>query len=121
MSDPLRADDPTGEEVSSYVRRLVDEVDTELRSDRWVIRSTSRSGYVRLCAGALLWRCCELLKDVHSAIENEREMATRILHRAFHEAWLVGLFVQYGGEDALTTIQADMVATYQAQANDAAQ
>jgi len=112
--------DPTDQEVSEYVRSLVDEVDAELRSDRWVILTGTRSGIVRLYAGALLWHCCELLRDIHAAIEGEREMATRILHRAFHEAWMMGLYIQYGGEEAVKAVVADMKATHLAQKRDAA-
>ena len=46
-------------------------------------------------------------------------MAMRLLYRAFHEAWLMGLYVQYGGLEATMAIEADMKASFQAQLDDA--
>ena len=115
----ISRDDPSEVEVRDYVVRIVAEVDAELRSDRWVILSNSQSGMVRLYAGALLWHCCELLADIHTSMEHGREMAMRLLYRAFHEAWLMGLYVQYGGLEATMAIEADMKASFQAQLDDA--
>lgn len=120
MSGEMQPNDPSDEEVRQYVSGLIGEVDEELRSDRWVILVASVSGLVRLYAGALLWHCCELLRDIHDAIASEREMAMRILHRAFHEAWLMGLYVQYSGIEATMALESDMKASFQAQANEAA-
>jgi len=110
--------DLSHEEIAAYASRLQSEIDAELRSDRWVLLSEG-PGVIRIHTGAALWHGSELLQDVVSAVEAEREMALRIIGRALLEACLIGFYLHYGGLDAMEAIESDMKATLLAQQHEA--
>jgi hypothetical protein len=112
--------DLSTEEITQFVPRLVSEVDTHPRSDRWVLMPRGR-GAARLHTSAALWQACELLQDVVAMIANEREMALRILNRSLLEACLVGFYLHLGGLDALHALESDMKATLVTQQRDVSQ
>ncbi len=60
-----------------------------------------------LCDAAALRHCCLLLHELELATQGCQEMAIRLLARAHLEAWLVGLYIHYGGFKALERVAQD--------------
>jgi hypothetical protein len=112
---------PTSEELSDGIVRLVEEVDREFATDRWAIIDT-RTDHVkwRLYDGAALRHCCRLLWEMEIAARSDQEFSVRLLHRAHLEAWLTGLYIHYGGFEAVTRLAQDTRHGLEAANNEAA-
>jgi hypothetical protein len=118
---PSGGGSPTSEELSDGIVRLVDEVDRELATDRWAIID-ARTDHVkwRLYDGAALRQCCRLLWEMEIAARSDQEFSVRLLHRAHLEAWLTGLYIHYGGFEAVTRVAQDTRHGLEAANNEAA-
>jgi len=99
---------PTSEELSDGVTRLLAEADAALSSSRWAIRNTGSEHVLhRLYDAAALRHCCLLLKEIEQSAQAGQDMTVRLTGRAFVEAWLVAVYLHFGGYDALTRIIQD--------------
>lgn len=96
---------------------LVAEIDAALAGNRWALRPTA-SGVLRLYAGASLVHTAHLMIEIQAAAEREEEVVARILGRAQFEAYLVGLYLHYGGKDALDALASDYRHSLDAWASD---
>jgi hypothetical protein len=105
-------------EYSDLVGRLVSEVDQILRTDSWALLE-NEAGITHALAGAALWHTCVLLQDVNSLAMQRREMALRIVSRAHLEAWLTGLYIHYGEDEALKRMYAEFKKTLETQQQEA--
>ena len=105
---PAGGGSSTAEELSDGIARLVDEVDGEFATDRWAIvdARTDRAKW-RLYDGAALRHYCRLLREMEIAARLDQEFSVRLLHRAHLEAWLTGLYIHYGGIEAVTRVAQD--------------
>ena len=83
------------------------EADNALSADRWAIINRSESTQHRLYDAAALRHACALLRSIARAALDEDELTVRILGRAHIEAWLTGIYLHFGGHDALQRIAAD--------------
>jgi hypothetical protein len=112
---------PTPEDLTDGIGRLTEEVHAALDSDRWAILDTGPD-HVKwlLYDQASLRHCCRLLNEMEIAAQAAQEFAARLLYRAHLEAWLVGLYIHYGGFDAVTRIAQDTRYHLEAANNDAA-
>jgi hypothetical protein len=99
---------PAPEDLSEGIVRLLEEVDATLASDRWAIinKGTDHVTWLVYDAAALR-HCCQLLHEIEVAAQTNQEWAARLLGRAHLEAWLVGLYLHYGGFDALVRVAQD--------------
>ena len=109
-TDELRADGgappapPTSEQVARGVIDLLREVDEAFDSDKWAILDCGREHVTWLLYdGAALRHCCRLLYEIEVAAAACLELSVRLLGRAHLEAWLVALYVHFGGYEANTT------------------
>jgi hypothetical protein len=111
---------PTPEELSDGIVRLLAEVDDALASDRWAIldRGTDRVTWL-LYDGAALRHCCRLLYELEIAAKTNQEMAARLLARTHLEAWLVALYIHYGGFEAVERVAQDTRYSLEATDNEA--
>ena len=93
---------PTPEQLTQGIVALLKEVDEAFDSDRWAILDTGREHAVWLLYdGAALRHCCRLLYETELAATLDLEFSVRMLGRAHLEAWLVALYIHFGGFDAL--------------------
>lgn len=57
--------------------------------------------------GAALRNCCRLLYEIEVAAAAGLELSVRMLGRAHMEAWLVALYIHFGGYEALLRVAQD--------------
>jgi hypothetical protein len=107
-SAPLAAD------FSQQVVALNEEVGRLLSSDRWALLTLPHV-LPRAYQGAALRHYCSLLLDIDDARVLEREVRLRLLARAHLEAWMVAMFLFFGGYDALVEVAGDYRYNAQAQ------
>jgi hypothetical protein len=87
---------------------LLGEVDEAFSSDRWAILDTHRQHATWLLYdGAALRHCCRLLYEIEVAAAAGLELSVRMLGRAHMEAWLVALYIHFGGYEALLKVAQD--------------
>jgi hypothetical protein len=99
---------PTTAQVAQGVIDLLDEVDEAFSSDRWAILDTGRQRATWLLYdGAALRHCCRLLYEIEVAAAAGLELSVRMLGRAHMEAWLVALYIHFGGYEALLKVAQD--------------
>lgn len=106
-SDGVRPS-PTPEQLSDGTVRLLAEVSEAFATSRWAIldRGSEHVTWL-LYDGAALRHCCRLLYEMEIASAAGLELAVRLLARAHLEAWLVGLYVHYGGFEAVERVARD--------------
>jgi hypothetical protein len=99
---------PTSAQVTQGVIDLLGEVDEAFNSDLWAILD-SRSQHAKwlLYDGAALRHCCRLLYEIEMAASAGLELSVRTLGRVHMEAWLVALYIHFGGYDALLKVAQD--------------
>ncbi len=108
--------------MSDGIVRLLEEVHATLATDRWAILDTGTDHVTWLLYdGAALRHCCRLLYEMEIAAKTSQELAARLLGRAHLEAWLVALYIHYGGFEALTRVAQDTRHSLEATDNEAAQ
>lgn len=96
---------PTSQQVTHGVADLLKEVDSAFASDRWaILDGASDHATWLLYDGAALRHCCRLLDEIEGAAASQLEFAVRNLGRAHMETWLVGLYIHFGGYEALTRV-----------------
>jgi hypothetical protein len=96
---------PTSQQVTQGVADLLKEVDSAFASDRGAIRDDASDREMCLLYGAAALRhCCRLLDEIEGAAASQLEFAVRNLGRAHIETWLVGLYIHFGGYEALTRV-----------------
>jgi hypothetical protein len=96
---------PTSQQVTQGVADLLKEVDSAFASDRWaILDGASDHATWLLYNGAALRHCCRLLDEIEGAAASQLEFAVRNLGRAHMETWLVGLYIHFGGYEALTRV-----------------
>jgi hypothetical protein len=94
--------------LAADTARLLNEADTALSSSRWaVINNGTPSTRHRLYDAAALRHTCGLLRSISLSALDEDELGVRVLGRAHTEAWLTGIYLHFGGNDALQRIAAD--------------
>jgi hypothetical protein len=99
---------PTSEQVAQGVIDLLGEVDEAFNSDRWAILDSRRQHATWLLYdGAALRHCCRLLYEIEVAATAGLELSVRMLGRAHMEAWLVALYIHFGGYEALLRVAQD--------------
>jgi len=109
MAQDDKSDDaPTPEELSDGIARLLTEVEDAFASDRWAIldRGSEHVTWL-LYDGAALRHCCRLLYEMEIAAAARLELAVRLLARAHLETWLTGLYIHYGGFEAVERVAQD--------------
>jgi hypothetical protein len=102
---------------SDLAAALVAEIASALGRDRWAVRPTA-SGILRLYCGASLTHTANLMIQIQAAANREEEIVARILGRAQFEAYLIGLYLHYGGEEALDALASDYRHSLKAWAHD---
>lgn len=99
---------PTPAELTDGVARLLVEVDGILSSDRWAILNTGSAHALWLLHDAASLRhCCRLLQEIDVAAQAGRELTVLVLCRTHLEAFLIGLYIHFGGHEALLRIAQD--------------
>jgi hypothetical protein len=99
---------PTSAQVAQGVIDLLDEVNGVFSSDRWAILDSGREHATWLLYdGAALRHCCRLLYEIEVAAAAGLELSVRMLGRAHMEAWLVALYIHFGGYEALLKVAQD--------------
>jgi hypothetical protein len=92
---------PSSAQVAQGAIDLLGEVDEAFSSDRWAILDSGRQHSTWLLYdGAALRHCCRLLYEIEVAAAAGLELPVRMLGRAHMEAWLVGLYIHFGGHEA---------------------
>jgi hypothetical protein len=95
-------------QVAQGVIDLLGEVDEAFNSDRWAILDSRRQHATWLLYdGAALRNCCRLLYEIEVAAAAGLELSVRMLGRAHMEAWLVALYIHFGGYEALLRVAQD--------------
>jgi hypothetical protein len=97
-------------------------VDDAFASDRWAIldRGSEHVTWL-LYDGAALGHCCRLLYEMEIAAAARLELAVRLLARAHLEAWLTGLYIHYGGFEAVERVAQDTHYSLEATDNEASE
>lgn len=96
------------DDLSSDIARLLAEVDLELSSSRWSLLNTGTDRVKWLAySSAALRHCCRLLSEIEAGAQGGQELTVRVLGRVHLEAWLVALYIQLGGYEALTRFARD--------------
>lgn len=99
---------PTSAQVAQGVIDLLAEVDEAFSSDRWAILDSGRQHATWLLYdGVDLRHCCRLLYEIEVAAAAGLELSVRMLGRAHMEAWLVALYIRFGGYEALLKVAKD--------------
>lgn len=99
---------PTPEQIAQGVAALLDEVGEAFASDRWAILDTGREHSTWLLYdGAALRHCCNLMYEIEVAALADLELSVRMLGRAHLEAWLMALYIHFGGYEALVKVGQD--------------
>lgn len=113
---------PTPEALSDGVARLLAEVDEAFATDRWAILDRGSEHVTWLFYdGAALRHCCRLLYEMEIAAAAKLELAVRLLARAHLEAWLAGLYIHYGGFEAVERVAQDTRYSLEATDNEASE
>lgn len=113
---------PAPEDLSDGIIRLVEEVNDVLTTGRWAILDTGTDRVKWLLYdGAALRHCCRLLYEMEIAVQSGQEFAARLLNRAHLEAWLTGLYIHYGGYEAVARVAQDTRHHLQSAHNEAAE
>jgi hypothetical protein len=87
---------------------VLGEVDEAFNSDRWAILDSGRQHATWLLYdGAALRHCCRLLDEIEVAAAACLELSVRMLGRSHMEAWLIGLYIHFGGYEALLKVAQD--------------
>jgi hypothetical protein len=103
-----RSAPPSSAQVAQGVIDLLGEVDEAFSSDRWAILDSGREHATWLLYdGAALRHCCRLLYEIEVAAAAGLELSVRMLGRAHMEAWLVALYIHFGGYEALLKVAQD--------------
>jgi hypothetical protein len=97
---------PTSTQLTANTALLLIEADNALSADRWAIINRESTLH-RLYDAAALRHVGALLRSIARAALDEDELTVRILGRAHMEAWLTGIYLHFGGRDALQRIAAD--------------
>lgn len=112
----------TPAELSDGTVRLLEEVNKTLAASRWAILDTGTEHIKWLLYGAAALRhCCRLLYEMEVAAKTDQEFSVRLLGRAHLETWLIGLYIHYGGYEALARVAQDTRYGLEAMASDAAE
>lgn len=99
---------PTPEQIGQGAVDLLNEVGDAFASDRWAILNTGREHSTWLLYdGAALRHCCNLLYEIEVAAVADLELSVRMLGRAHLEAWLMALYIHFGGYEALLKVAQD--------------
>ena len=99
---------PSSAQVAQGVIDLLGQVDEAFSSDRWAILDSGRQHSTWLLYdGAALRHCCRLLYEIEVAAAEGLELSVRMLGRAHMEAWLVALYIHFGGYEALLKVAQD--------------
>jgi hypothetical protein len=99
---------PSPAQVAQGVIDLLGEVDEAFSSDKWAILDSGRQHATWLLYdGAALRHCCRLLNEIEVAAAAGLELSVRMLGRAHMEAWLVALYIHFGGYEALLRVAQD--------------
>ena len=99
---------PSSAQVAQGVIDLLGEVDEAFSSDKWAILDSGRQHSTWLLYdGAALRHCCRLLYEIEVAAAAGLELSVRMLGRAHMEAWLVALYIHFGGYEALLKVAQD--------------
>ena len=99
---------PSSAELTDGINRLTAEVDSVLSTDRWAILDSGREHAAWLLYDAASLRhCCQLLREIEVAAQSAQELTVRVLGRTHLEAWLVAVYLHFGGYEALTRIAQD--------------
>ena len=103
-----RADPAICYAVAQGLIDLLGEIDETFSSDMWAILDSGRQHTTWLLYdGAALRHCCRLLYEIEAAAAAGLELSVRMLGRAHMEAWLVALFIHFGGYEALLKVAQD--------------
>jgi len=113
---------PTPEQLSDGTLRLLAEVDDAFATNRWAVldRGSEHVTWL-LYDGAALRHCCRLLYEMEFAAAGPLEFAVRLLARAHLEAWLAGLYIHYGGFEAVGRVAQDTRYSLEGTNNEASQ
>jgi len=99
---------PSSAQVAQGVIDLLGEADEAFNSDRWAILDSRRQHATWLLYdGAALRHRGRLLYEIEVAAAACLELSVRMLGRAHMEAWLIGLYIHFGGYDALLKVAQD--------------
>jgi hypothetical protein len=120
-SDDVRPS-PTPEQLTDGAVRLLAEVDEAFAASGWAIldRGSKHVTWL-LYDGAALRHCCRLLYEMEIAAAADIELGVRLLARAHLEAWLVGLYIHYGGFEAVARVAQDTRHSLESTNNEASQ
>jgi hypothetical protein len=111
---------PTPTQLSDGIARLLAEVDDAFATNRWaVLNRGSEHVTWLLYDGAALRHCCRLLCEMEVAAGVNLELAVRLLARTHLEAWLAGLYIHYGGFEAVERVAQDTRYSLEATDNEA--
>jgi hypothetical protein len=110
------------EQLSDGVVRLLAEVDDAFAANQWAVldRGSEHVTWL-LYDGAALRHCCRLLYEMDIAAAAGLEFAVRLLARAHLEAWLAGLYIHYGGFEAVERVAQDTRYSLEGTNNEASQ
>ena len=118
---PSRTTEPSAEQLSEGIARLLDEVDSAFASDRWALLDSSSERHQWLFYDAAALRhSCQLLREMEVAAQGKQELSVRLLGRAHVEAWLVALYIHFGQYEAVLRIARDArrnLETFEQEAN----
>ena len=112
LSDDVKPMRP--EEFVDGLRRVIDEINTGLAAPRWSLDWDKPTMRVELMAAAALRHCEVLTTEMLLACDRQAQYTVRLLGRSMLEAWLSGMYLHYGGADALLAIIGNFEATVRA-------
>jgi hypothetical protein len=92
---------PPEDELPRLAQALLAEIAAVLATDRWVLLRTASTTNRKIHSAATLRHVCTLLEDIADVVEKGREAALRVLGRAHLEAWLIGMYIAFGGDEAV--------------------
>ena len=96
-------------QLESDALELIGSIGDELDNRRWQVLAPARSydAQFLLHDAASLRHTTRLLSEITFAVQNHQEMSCRILGRAHIEAFLFGVYLHFGGHDAMDRIAQD--------------
>lgn len=120
-SDGIRPS-PTPEQLTDGTACLLAELDEAFATSRWAVldRGTEHVRWL-LYDGAALRHCCRLLYEMEIAAVADLELGVRLLARTHLEAWFVGLYIHYGGFEAVERVAQDTRYSLEGTQNEASQ
>ncbi|MBD0694739.1 hypothetical protein BG452_17270 [Streptomyces sp. CBMA123] len=90
------------EHLSEATRLILSEIDAAFSTRRWQLLDTGTERVQWLAYNAAALRhCAQLLREIEAAVQSGQELAVRLLGRAHMEAWLVCLYIHFGGYPAV--------------------